>query len=962
MKDRAWLVYPAVAVAATAIYFAFGHDSFLFNLIGLSSPVLILVAVRLHKPDRRAPWFLIAAGQFLFIAGDVVSYNYVRFSEALPQVFPLDFTHNPMGDVPFPGPADVLYLSVYPCLIAGVMLLIQARNPGSDRASLLDSMMVAIGVGTVTWVLLIAPYLDIADLDLKIKLTAMAYPMMDLLLAGAAIRLAVGAGRRPVAFYLLVASIVALFATDAIYAWFGLYTESGYQPGSGWLEAGWMSFYVLLCTAALHPSMRTLTERAPQPEERLTLSRLVLLTVAALSPPVLRLVQSARGEDVDVGILSAASIVLFLLVVVRMAGLIRQQEHSAERERALRRAGAALVTATSRDGIHEAAIDAARALAGEDAAIRMCDESHDDDGFIVVAAAGGEDVHGERFGFSTLQEWKRQRLLENDAYIVKSYESTLRDPLRLPRGGDGSVFVAPLFIRDELHGLMVVATPEDMPRSVGDSLRALSSQVALALESAALTEDLVIKQSEARFASLVSNSSDVVCVLDPDTTVTYASPSTARVLGFDPTHVEGTRFADLIHPDDLTRVLQFLSPVGEAEGHTGLVEFRIRRRNGDYVHTETLRTPLLHDPNVRGIVLNTRDVTERKQFEEQLSHQAFHDSVTTLANRALFHDRVTHALERQVREHEPISVLFMDLDDFKTINDSLGHAAGDQLLYEVGERLKGCLRAADTAARLGGDEFAILLEDGEEGVHGGRRGRAHHADARGAVHAGGQGGLRASLGGHRDRRRRAGRRRRRAPAQRRRRHVHGEGTGQGPVPGVRARHARHRSQAARAQGRPAARDRARGVPAALPARDRARDRAHHGRGGARALDPPGSRTRAAARFHPARRGDGPDRADRTVGDARGVPLRRGAAGAVPERSAPAHGRQPVGPPDLSPRARRRGSGDPRRDRPRPRLADPRDHRERDDAGHGAVDRAAGRVEGARRAARGRRLRHRATRR
>jgi diguanylate cyclase (GGDEF)-like protein/PAS domain S-box-containing protein len=716
MKDRAWLVYPAVAVAATAIYFAFGHDSFLFNLIGLSSPVLILVAVRLHKPDRRAPWFLIAAGQFLFIAGDVVSYNYVRFSEALPQVFPLDFTHNPMGDVPFPGPADVLYLSVYPCLIAGVMLLIQARNPGSDRASLLDSMMVAIGVGTVTWVLLIAPYLDIADLDLKIKLTAMAYPMMDLLLAGAAIRLAVGAGRRPVAFYLLVASIVALFATDAIYAWFGLYTESGYQPGSGWLEAGWMSFYVLLCTAALHPSMRTLTERAPQPEERLTLSRLVLLTVAALSPPVLRLVQSARGEDVDVGILSAASIVLFLLVVVRMAGLIRQQEHSAERERALRRAGAALVTATSRDGIHEAAIDAARALAGEDAAIRMCDESHDDDGFTVVAAAGGEDVHGERFGFSTLQEWKRQRLLENDAYIVKSYESTLRDPLRLPRGGDGSVFVAPLFIRDELHGLMVVATPEDMPRSVGDSLRALSSQVALALESAALTEDLVIKQSEARFASLVSNSSDVVCVLDPDTTVTYASPSTARVLGFDPTHVEGTRFADLIHPDDLTRVLQFLSPVGEAEGHTGLVEFRIRRRNGDYVHTETLRTPLLHDPNVRGIVLNTRDVTERKQFEEQLSHQAFHDSVTTLANRALFHDRVTHALERQVREHEPISVLFMDLDDFKTINDSLGHAAGDQLLYEVGERLKGCLRAADTAARLGGDEFAILLEDSEEGV------------------------------------------------------------------------------------------------------------------------------------------------------------------------------------------------------------------------------------------------------
>jgi diguanylate cyclase (GGDEF)-like protein len=115
-------------------------------------------------------------------------------------------------------------------------------------------------------------------------------------------------------------------------------------------------------------------------------------------------------------------------------------------------------------------------------------------------------------------------------------------------------------------------------------------------------------------------------------------------------------------------------------------------------------------------VLNTRDVSERKAFEEQLQHQAFHDSVTNLANRALFRDRVEHALARQSRDAEPISVLFMDVDDFKTINDSLGHAAGDQVLREVGERLRHSLRTADTAARLGGDEFAVLLEDGGQGV------------------------------------------------------------------------------------------------------------------------------------------------------------------------------------------------------------------------------------------------------
>jgi diguanylate cyclase (GGDEF)-like protein len=127
---------------------------------------------------------------------------------------------------------------------------------------------------------------------------------------------------------------------------------------------------------------------------------------------------------------------------------------------------------------------------------------------------------------------------------------------------------------------------------------------------------------------------------------------------------------------------------------------------------ETLRTNLLKDPNVKGIVLNTRDISERKQFEEQLSHQAFHDQITGLANRALFQDRVSHALERQTRDGSPVAVLFMDLDDFKTINDSLGHAAGDQLLVALAERLVGRLRTADTAARLGGDEFGVLLEDG----------------------------------------------------------------------------------------------------------------------------------------------------------------------------------------------------------------------------------------------------------
>jgi len=411
-------------------------------------------------------------------------------------------------------------------------------------------------------------------------------------------------------------------------------------------------------------------------------------------------------------------VVLFLLVIARMAGLVRTQEQSAARERALREAGLALVTATNREAIHHAAIEAARTLAGEDAAVRFCEVVEDSpDELVVVAAEGGTaDVLGLQLSISVLQEWKRQRLMARDAYVVRSYESTLRDPLGLPVEAEGSVLNAPIFMRDTFRGLMVVATPIEMMPSITDSLQALSSQVALALESAALTEDLLIRQSEARFGSLVKNSSDIVTVIEPDTVVRYASPSASRVLGFEPEELEGSRFIDLIHPDDKTRALSFLSSAIDGEGSTSLLEFRLRHSSGSYLFAETLRTSLLHDPNVRGIVLNTRDITERKQFEAELERQAFHDSITNLANRALFRDRVLHAIERQVRDRRPISVLFMDLDDFKTINDSLGHAAGDGLLAEVGERLKGALRTADTAARLGGDEFAILLEDGGDGV------------------------------------------------------------------------------------------------------------------------------------------------------------------------------------------------------------------------------------------------------
>jgi diguanylate cyclase (GGDEF)-like protein/PAS domain S-box-containing protein len=698
---KSWVLYPLAGAVAALLYLFLRPVNVgpVFNIIGLSSPVAIVIGVRIRRPEVRLPWYLFAAGQALFVAGDIIAYNYERFF------------HSPL---PFPAISDALYLSVYPCLVAGLLLLIHSRNPGRDRASLIDSLIITIGIGTLFWVFLIAPYARATDLTVLQKLVAMGYPLMDLMLLAVTVRLAVGGGKRVPAFYLLVASVVSLLVADSIYGW--LLLHNGYETG-GLLDAGWIAFYLLWGAAALHPSMRTLSEPAPDHETTLGRRRLVLLTTASLMAPAVLVVQAIRHEPLDVGVVIGASVVLFLLVILRMYGLVHKQEQFVARERALRRAGASLVTATSKESIYEAALDAVRALTGNVVSVRVLVTDDVEHSFSLVASGGGVDPAEPRpLQLSRLAGDRQEALLRQRSVLSPRADSIIGNHVGFGLDVE-SVFTVPLFIKDELRGLLVIGSPGPLPRAIRDGLEALASQVALALESAMLTEDLLRQQSEARFSSLVQNSSDVVAVIEPDTTIRYVSPSVERVTGFKWGDVDGTRFSDLIHPDDRSRVLGFLTNSSRSSiGHPGLMEFRLRHRNGSSIAVETLRTNLMDDPNVAGIVINVRDISERKEFEEQLAHQAFHDTVTGLANRALFRDRVEHALARLAREDEHTAVLFMDLDDFKTINDSLGHAAGDQLLTDVGLRLQETLRSVDTAARLGGDEFAILLEDVGVGV------------------------------------------------------------------------------------------------------------------------------------------------------------------------------------------------------------------------------------------------------
>jgi diguanylate cyclase (GGDEF)-like protein len=432
----AWWLYLALAALLTAGY-GLAHltgpswmkGGLVFTLIGGSSVVaLILGARRNSRHSRRGGWaplYLLAAGQGLFVASDVLAYNYERlFGTAMP----------------FPSVADPFHLAFYPFLVVGMLALIHERGEKRDRSGLIDALIVTLALATLLWVYLIAPYAHDHALALLGRVTAIAYPSMDILVLAVVARVAAGSHRREPAFALLLCGAVVMLLTDGAYGWKLL--DGGHTTG-GILDTGWGIYYVLLGTAALHPSMRQLSTPGPDAQARLTRARLALLACASLTAPLLIVLREAMRESLDLYVLVGSSAAMFALVLARMAGIFRHNEE-------------------------------------------------------------------------------------------------------------------------------------------------------LARQMVALTE-------------------------------------------------------------------------------------------------------------------------ERAQAE--LEHQAFHDTLTGLPNRALFRDRVAHALAGQRRDRLPVAVLFLDIIDFKNVNDGLGHGVADKVLRELARRLEDCMRPVDTAARIGGDEFAVLIHDTESELH-----------------------------------------------------------------------------------------------------------------------------------------------------------------------------------------------------------------------------------------------------
>ncbi|WP_404786218.1 EAL domain-containing protein [Altericista sp. CCNU0014] len=222
----------------------------------------------------------------------------------------------------------------------------------------------------------------------------------------------------------------------------------------------------------------------------------------------------------------------------------------------------------------------------------------------------------------------------------------------------------------------------------------------------------VLAKSENKWRSLIQNSSDMITLLAQDGKVQYESPSIKKIVGFSPEELVGKNIFDYIHPHDTPSVMSAFRSVIQEPGYSTTVEFRFQHKNGDWCYLEATGQSLVDEPSVASVVINSRDITERRLAEEKLHYHAMYDSLTHLPNRHHLLKKLGQILDyaRQDRNYR-FAVLFLDVDRFKIINDSLGHSTGDRLLVAMSRRLETCVRDRDIIARLGGDEFIIVLTD-----------------------------------------------------------------------------------------------------------------------------------------------------------------------------------------------------------------------------------------------------------
>ncbi|MCU7727934.1 EAL domain-containing protein [Actinoplanes sp. KI2] len=637
---------------------------YVWAAIGLSAAAAVIVGVRRHRPSKRLPWYLLAAVLVCFTLGDT-TYNVLT-----------DF----LGQVtPFPSLADVFYLLFYPLLAAALLLFTRARAGAESRAALLDALVPTAGLGLLSWVFLISPYVRDDHMGVLEKATSSAYPLGDVLALAMLLRLLTATGRKPVALMMLAAGVTSLLATDVIY---GLRQLDGTWTVGGPTDSGWIFFYTALALAALHPSMRRLTAGGDTAAEPVAGGRrIAVMVVAALIAPGVLIVEDLTGEVQDAIMIATASGMIFLLVMARIAGLVQAQRDNAARERTLRMSAADLVVANSEEQASAAVSQAIAAIVPEGEEYQFL--------YFRGDAADGEPTEVLQAGWVAVAD-----LPGEIAVQLGPFESALFGEAVSASVSGGRPHRTHAYLAADDYVLTTLQT----------SFEALMAQGRMAVERITLTEEINRRSSEDYFRALIQSASDVILIIGDDELIRYASPSALPVFGH--TDMVGTSLFQLFVRADHAELRSLLEQHGSRDG----IDLTAISGEDLLLQVECTCRDLRNDPAVGGRVVTIRDVTERRRLESDLAHQAYHDSLTGLANRLRFQNRLEQAALSAEAARSHIGVLFVDLDDFKEVNDTLGHGAGDQLLIAVGRRIAAAAGPLNMAARTGGDEFAVLIE------------------------------------------------------------------------------------------------------------------------------------------------------------------------------------------------------------------------------------------------------------
>ncbi|MBV1855032.1 putative bifunctional diguanylate cyclase/phosphodiesterase [Catellatospora tritici] len=668
-KVMAW--YAAwMALLAAAFYRFPDQHILIWSLIGFSGVGAIIYGLVHYRPRRWLPWIWLMLGMALLCVGDTL-YN------VLTDLY---------GEVnPFPSLSDMLYLAMYPLVTLGMLGLSKAGAASRDRTVPLDAMIVTAGLGLLSWVFLISPQILNEQLTMSQRLVSVAYPLGDILLLATVGRLIAVVPFSPTVA-LLTAGSVGLLAADVLY---GLVQLHGFWRVGGPVDLGWIIFYACWGAAGLHPSMADLTTpRVVRPREMTTFHQ-VLLTLFVLIPLIVLIYGVGQGRLQYPMVIVAFVVATFLLALIRLFGVINSYRGNTIRTAGIRSSNAALMSATTVDGVTWVLKRTAERLlpAGTPyrAAMVMNDGSQPD--LFPPAPTTGSRM---RFTRSLPPEIAGQ---------LGDFEITLLCPLALDDRPIGDPNIGVLLISADEMSLSYLQLPMEV----------VASQAALAIERIMLNNEITRHNSEQYFRTLVHNTADVILIVEPDGgRVRYASPSAPTVFGT--ADLDGKNLSDLVDSPHHTLVADLLTLAAAEDEAVDTADWTVRRPDGSSVRTEVSCRDLRDEPTVGALVVTLRDVTDQRRMEAELTHLAYHDSLTGLANRVRFSERIAQAITRAEHDGTVVGVLFIDLDDFKVVNDTLGHEHGDELLRAVGERLAEVLRSDDIAARLGGDEFAALIE------------------------------------------------------------------------------------------------------------------------------------------------------------------------------------------------------------------------------------------------------------